>query len=294
MATLHQLEKGILDQVTAVTRGVVAGNRLLDVQAAIGWPSENKLMDIARRPGGVAAIAVYDRKISKDSTRWMPYTLGTDAPTPGLTRTLSNDIINPSASVELTVGGVPIANDAIAVVLEFFGADIPQTDAQVVILNGSETLPAIASSIAAAINGDDVLSTWVSAVAAGPVVTITNTLGAGHLGVAANIGNQAIETREIGRRNRQIQIVIWARTEEERNAVGDRIDQLVAVLSSQFGIQLPDGTWARLLYVNDHSSDDATLNDVLRRDFFVSADYAITSRDVLYAVLAPIPQFAVF
>ena len=293
MATLHQLESAVLSAVQGVTAAVFANGNLLNVKAAIGWPPEKTIMDVAKIEKHLALISVYDRKIAKDSTRWAPYTLGVTQNPTGITTVVSNDTVAASASVTITLGGTVLPNDAVSAVIANPGAFGPVTNAKVVTGSTGDTPTAMATKLAAAITGDATLSTWVTAVAVGAVVTITNRSSTSPLGIASYAGNVANRTMEVGRRLRQLQIACWARTEEERIALTNPIESMIANISANFGLRLADGTVARILYVNDHDIDDATLNDVLRRDFFVSADYAITSQDVLYSVLAPIPQYAV-
>lgn len=289
MAFLHDVEVALLNQVIAAVGSVlfVNGNRV-DVDTAIGWPPEDALQDIAKKKNHSAIISIYDRKISRNSTRWMPITLGTNVSPTGITSTLSNSVIPAGGSVTITIGGAVLPNDAISAVLS---AVSRETCGQVAVVSGS-TPTDVAAQLAGQINGAADMSLLVSAAAAGPVITLTS-LVTGDLNILSATGNIATATREIARRLRQYQIVLWARTEEERIAIGNRLELMVAQMESTFGVTCPDGTMARVNYVNDHDIDDATLEDVMRRDFFVSVDYAITAQDVLYSVLAPIPSFSV-
>jgi hypothetical protein len=45
--------------------------------------------------------------------------------------------------------------------------------------------------------------------------------------------------------------------------------------------------------MSDYDLEDATLEDVYRHDFMVAMDYAVTTVDLLYAVLAPVLNFNV-
>ena len=110
----------------------------------------------------------------------------------------------------------------------------------------------------------------------------------------ANVGNGASRTREIGRRDRHLQVVLWTRTQDDRNTIGNAIDTQIAKLEADFGLTFPDGTLGRVLYAGDQQLDDATLADTYRRDFMVSVDYPITTIDALYAVLAPITRNTTF
>lgn len=290
MAFLHDIEVALLGKVKAAVgqQMMVAGNRV-EIRAAIGWPQIDALHNIAKRDEHLALIAVYDRKVSKNSTRWSPITLGTTPHPTGITSTLSNNVIPGTFSVGLTLGGTVLVNDAVSIIL----SSVSRETTAIVVTAGPQDTPAtMAANLAAAVNADPGMSALVFSSVAGAVVTLSSRVY-DNLLVTSNVGNIADEVREVARRLRQYQIVLWARTEEERIAIGNPLEAMIGLTESQFGLNVGDGTFARLLYVNDHDVDDDTLQDVLRRDFFVSVDYAITTRDVIYSVLAPVPSFSV-
>lgn len=214
--------------------------------------------------------------------------------------------LEPSAIAVISLGGVVGIGDAVSAIFTACGTACGLTEspmagkisafpsaAQVVIGVGGDSTVTMAAKLAAAINGDRQISIWASAAASGSTVILTSLLGDVPLVVQSYVGNAAKRTMEIGRRLRQFQISCWTRTEDERIAVTNPIELIFAELEAVFGLTLADGTPIRLLYVNDHDIEDATLNDVLRRDFFVAADYPITAQDALFSVLAPVPAYSI-
>lgn len=270
--------------------------RLLATRIAIGYPPINALQDAAR--GNIALVGIYDRNIARNSTRWVPFTLSQAVTTALLESTGTPFVVPPLGNGALTLSlasgtSAPAVNDAVSCVVANGGIEPPQTGAQVVIAGAADTPSTMASKLAAAVNGDAVLSTWVSAAAAGAVVTLTSLVSAGPLTVNSWTGNNALRTRDIGRRLRQFAIMAWAAPDEARTALRAPIESLIQQLALNFGVTLSDGTMARILYVSDHDIEDAAAEDLLRADFFLSADYAITAQDVLYSVLAPIPDYSI-
>jgi hypothetical protein len=305
MATLHQIcayleslvESVIPKQIPVKLAG--GGVNIMSTKVAIGWPPINVLQDAARGNQGI--VAVYDRRIARNSTRWNPVEVGRVVKPSTLQSSISNATILPLGSQTITLAGAVAPNDAVSAVLTNRGATFTASvagtfgtpaAAQVVTGGTGDTAATMATKLAAAINADQTLSTWVTAAAVGAVVTLTSILPGAALTLFSATGNTASRTQEIGRRLRQFQIACWAVPDEARSALTDPIEPLIAQLSLS-PPALPDGTFPRISYVNDHDIEDAAMEDLLRRDFFISADYAITAGDVLSSVLAPIPAFQV-
>jgi hypothetical protein len=190
-------------------------------------------------------------------------------------------VLFPGDSATLTFNGPITAGDAAAIILQTSllnqGAVVPSALV-------TDTPVTMAAKAAAMIAVDPTLSTWVTASVSDTTLTLTN-ITAGQLSLTVNIGNGGTETIEIGRRSRHLQIVVWARTPDDRDTVSDPIEQLVATLEYNFGVELNDGTLGRLTFYGDIQRDDATLSDTLRRDFMVCVEYSITTTDQAYAVL---------
>ena len=300
MTTLHAIQTAIADQVSGALAGLQFNDAPLAVDVAPGWPPLKRLQSVAR---GNPCIAVYDRRIVRNSTRWMPFSYDPVLVPATLTTEISRRVINPGGSATITLGATVTVGDAVSALLtnnsttpfstdpDAFQAFTPE--AQVAIGSGSDTPTTMATKLVAQINADSVLTGWgLSAAAAGPVVTIIAGAGKGPFTLASYAGNGGTETREIGRREREFQIVSWNQTEEMRRAVTDPIDVLIAQLENQFGITVPDG-YLRVAYVGDYDVEDGTLQDVYRRDFHLTVEYGLTTTDSLYSVLAPeVAQYA--
>lgn len=257
---------------------------------AVGWPAVNTLQASVAQNGQCVAN-VYDRKLVRNTTRWMPFSYGDTVMPATLTTVISNSYIGAGASRTITLGGTVTAGDAVSCVIVNSGVVPPQSWAEVVIGVAGDTATTMAAKLAAAIIADTNLNPWLIASSAGAVVTLTSRLVAGDLILSSYTGNGGTRTMEIGRRQRELQIVIWAQTEEDRQSVGDPIEELLVSLNSQFGVTFSDGTVGRLVMGADYYCEDDTLQDVYRRDFLFSLDYPITATDALYSVLAPVQQY---
>jgi hypothetical protein len=91
----------------------------------------------------------------------------------------------------------------------------------------------------------------------------------------------------VGRRRRDLCITLWTPTEIARQAVGNPIDSLLATYSTEDWLTLQDGTPARILYEGDQYIEEASVADLYRWDFLLSAEYSVTVTDILYPVLVP-------
>jgi hypothetical protein len=256
----------------------------------VGWPSVNALQNIAR---GGSIVSIYDRKVGRNTTRWSPYTYDLVVIDATLTTEISQQTIQPHGSVSITLGGTVSPWDAVSCVLT---APIPnapsQMDAVVAVSAPGDTPASMATKLAGLINGDSTISTWVTASASGLVVTLTGKL-ASPIAVQSYTGNGGTQMRELSRREAQLQITCWTQTQAARLALVGPITELLASLQVNFGPTFQDGTQARLECENDFPIEDDTLEDVYRHDFLLRVEFPITTQDFLFAVLAPIPAFAV-
>lgn len=299
MATIYSVMGELEKQIRAAVANVVDPAHppaLLPIKTGVGWPPVTALQNVAR--GGVdgpALITVYDRKVGRNTTRWSPFTYNQIATPSTLTTTVQAPQTIPGmGSTVIALGGVPVAGDAASAILSGPGlANQPgRTGAVVAQQVAGDTLAVFATRLAGLINADALLSTWVLASAVGGLITLTSLIG-GPLDVQSFAGNGGTQLRELARRESQLQITIWAQTEQARAAIVVAVQASLAAAQVNFGVTTPDGTAARLEMQNDFPIEDDTLEDVYRHDFLVTADFAITTQDQLYAVLAPVPAFAV-
>jgi hypothetical protein len=114
----------------------------------------------------------------------------------------------------------------------------------------------------------------MSAMLAGDVITVTN-ISAAALPVRAGVVNVGGFTQEIYRQKREIQVTLWTRTPQERERYGTILENTFAQAEVNFGIQLADQSWARLMIEDDMVWKDSQLQNIFRRDFIVSLDYPV-------------------
>lgn len=250
--------------------------------AAIGYPPVKALQNVAK--SGPALVSIYDRKLSKNSTRWGTYVASQTVIPATLTTALAVDHLAPGQSTTITLGGSMTPGDAVSALAIILGGN---TGAVVVSGTGADTPTTMATKLAAAISTDSSMAGLLTATASGPVVTVTNTAAVA-LALGSYAGNGGTQTREIGRRDQQVQVILWAKTVEQRNTMVAVLADAIAESELGFGPPLPDGSMARLSYVSDYDLEDNTLEDTYRHDFMVGLDYPVTVTDVLYAVLAPV------
>lgn len=284
MTSQFDVLNGLLGMVNVAL--APGGVPITPYQAAIGYPSIGVLQNIAK--GGPAIVSIYDRKISKNSTRWNPFVITQTATPATLTTTLSQSGVRPGGTAQITLGGTVSLGDAVSALAVSVGN---KTSAVVAIGGASDTPTTMATQLAGLINSDPSYTGVMSATAAGPVVTLTNLRTIG-LGLASYVGNGGSQTREIGRRMIGVQIIIWAQTVEIRNLMTAALAIVIAEAELNFG-PAPDGTAGRLDYVSDYDLEDDTLSDSYRHDFMLSMDYTVTTVDALYAVLAPVLNYSV-
>lgn len=270
-------------------------------QIGIGWPALPALQEVAR--GGAALVTVYDRRVGRNVMRWNPYAYNQTTTTAVLTTAVvpASGAIAVGGSATITLANAGIG-DAVSCVIRNAAVvpGVPKTDlgttaAQVVSAVSGDTAPTMAAKLAVAINGDTTLSAWVSAAAVGPAVTLTSLLASGApLIVQSFTGNGGSQQRELIRKERQFQVTAWTQTELLREALCDPVDNALAVAQATFGgVTDANGNPIRVTQVNDFDLEDDTLEDVYRHDFLVTLEYPVTTTDQLYAVLAPVAEFAV-
>ena len=279
MATAHQVQASLQESIASTLAQVAVGGTPVTVTTAIGWPPIKVLHEIVRQPGINAAIGIYDMKSTKNVTRWAPTVLSQTMNLAGVIATLGN-ITLPTV---LTLSGAVIPGDAIGLTVCLGGAN---SAGAVAVLAGTETLTAAAVEVVAAIAADPIMGPAVNATAVGNTVILSAVDGYPHFVVAAT-GNVGVQVTEVGRRQRDMQVVIWTGTELARQAVTDPIETLIANLeSSGDWMQLPDGTQGRMTFIDDYYIETGSPVDLYRRDFHVEVEYGVTTLDPLYTVLA--------
>jgi hypothetical protein len=301
VSSLYDVMGALAAAVKAATTGLTVGSPPVALNVAVGtdWPSINVLQNVANGTSG-PVVAVFDRRVGKNSTRWSPFIYNQVTTAATLTTAVvpASGVVAPLGACTIDLGGTPGVADAVscvvtnrALVVSLDGVLGPTMAAQVVSAIAGDTASTMAAKLAAAINGDATLGTWLSAVAAGPVVTLTSLVAGAPLLVQSFAGNGGSQTRELGRRDRQFSITVWVATLEARRVIVDAIAALIANLQVVF-LTAADGAPVQVLFGNDFDLDDNTLEDVYRHDFLVHVDYGVTTTDQLYAVLAPVRAYS--
>jgi hypothetical protein len=281
MATAFGALSLLSSLVTQAVQGVLVGGQPPVV--GVGWPNVNALQDVGRTR--TALVNIYNRRAQR-TTRWPPMLMA-PPPSVGVTIAPASLEVPAGGTATVTLGGSPLANDAVGLtvthLLQVSGATV--TEAQAV------SPSQFASDLATAVNATAPVSSWLAASASGAVVTLRS-LGPA-VSVATAAGTQVSAFIEVARELRHCSIHVWTARELDREAVGDPIVASLAQLTSQFGAQFPDGTWARVRYEGDLYVEDDLFKDLYRRDLFVDLEYGITTTELLYSVLVPIPQWQI-
>lgn len=309
MATLQTLLETVQLLVAEATSGLSMFNSPVLVNTGTGWPPVQTVQQIVKMSPPTALVSVFDRKTGHDSTRWIPATVAQMVVLSSVASSPTSQTILPFGVGSIAISGTPAPGDAVSLVVYapgVWGAADPgdgsytatPTGAGVASAAPGDSSSALARALAATVAATPALAATVAATSSGPLVTVTN-LTNRVIVVSTFTGNGAVNTTEIGRRMRDLQIVTWSPTPEVLDLVCDPIEAMVAQIEmfrgsqGQFfaGLPFPDGTSGRLRALNDYRIDDATLTDLYRRDIWVSVDYPVTVKDQLYAVLAPILSY---
>ena len=291
MATAHQVQAALQNAVTETLTITAVGGQPIGVTAAIGWPPIKVLQDAARAPGINAVIGVYDRASTKNVTRWGSLPLGQTMNPTGVTAAINTPVIAPGLQAIITLGGTILQGDAIGFLVGSITASLNvltsnstyQVTGTVGVLSVG-TLAAAAMTLANAINSDPATNGLVSASASGSTVIVTS-LSNVNLYVSTNSGNTGSLITEVGRRCRDLQIVVWTGTELARQAVSDPIEAMIATFETGDWLPLPDGTLGRVRFMDDYYIEQSSPMDLYRRDFHLDVEYPITTIDNLYSVL---------
>lgn len=221
MPTLHVVQAALQEAVAAVMTNITAlyispgkdpVTLPISVMTGIGWPSVQMLQKNVK--GASAVVSIYDRKMSRNSTRWNPLILS-DVVTPAaLTSQLSQSTLNPGQSLNLILGtsnqsGLVNAGDAVSLIVTNRAAEPTQVTGKISLDDGTgnigldgggailqdnpsgpyiwtpqtavvatgvatDTPQTIAQQLAALINAKSDLSSWISVQVMGSQLTITN------------------------------------------------------------------------------------------------------------------------
>lgn len=309
MATLYQLLAAVQAQTEVVTSGLSISQVPIQVQVGTHWPPMRTLQQVVKLNPPGALVSVFDRKVSKDSTRWIPSTSVLTSTPATLSSSPTSQIIPAGSSGVITITGPVSAGDAISLVVSSYRAALGNPGdgtvaftpsiGEVVSPPPTASAADVATQLAAAVAGDPAGSVQlVQVTASGTTLIVTNTSPASVV-VQTYTGNGGSKLTEIARRERDVQVTIWAPSDEILQTVSDPVEDMIAQIETfrghtgeyTAGLALADGTYARVRMLNDFLIDDAVLSDTYRRDFIFCMDYGVTTQDNLYSVLSMTTAF---
>ena len=289
MASAHTLLSVMQAAISGVTGSVIGAYGPIAVRVGLAFPPIKVLQANVR--GGTALVSVVDRKVVHNTTRWKPSAIA-DAVTPAtLTSQISSSTVNGLYAQTITLGGTITPGDAVSCIV----ISGPIIAGVVVVAVAGDTLLSMVNKLASVAAADATMAR-VATIATGPT-TLTlaakSATYASYFKVHSTTGNAGTRLTEIGRRSRQLQVIVWTNSIEDRDTIGDMIEAMLAKMEAgrspyEAGLLFPDGTTGRLINTSDFNLDEATASDTYRRDFLFSVDYPVTSTDALYAVLAQI------
>lgn len=285
MATLPDVMATLVQQVTNATENLTINSNSVNVEVGEGWPNIDARQDVAR--GGIAVVGVY-HKMTNYSKPYFPYTRAyVDNPV-GIKSDISNGVIGPGDSATITLS---LANGSTQVNIDDAVSAYIQnssiSDAGVGIATAGETLATLATKLAVAINSRSPINTWVSAVASGPQVTLTNNSN-NILRLNSYVGNTRSLTQSVQTAHRNIQIIVWSGDKDIRDTVGIRINTLLASLEDNYGFQTLSGELIRVFNQGERSDDQNMQSDIYRVDYQVLLEHSVDMSEEAWSVLAPI------
>lgn len=221
-----------------------------DVVVFGGWPIPANLD--ADLTVGKSNVSIYATTMERPTTRfptdWLQSTINPET----ITLTITGTTI-------LTVGGTVTTPQTCMVIVNHtaYAYEVQEDD----------TLDTIAAGIA------DLIP---SAVAVGPVVTISNSYS-----LIARISVPGIGIRELKRQERVFMISVWSPNDTIRTSLISAIDILFA---STERFALPDNFYARLKYHSSPITDMMEKSKLYRRDLLYTVEYATTQTEIEYTI----------
>jgi len=286
MSSWNAVYQGLRNQIIGALDGLVPANSI-----TIGY-SATFLLQTAGQPDNILAqqaqtldnspiVMVYDRGMSRDVTRWIPYQATPWVVTePEVTFSLASSYLSYDQSTTLDILTPGTAGDALGISVNGPGL---MTGA-VFTASGATSVDGFASGVASAVNED--LVGILSATVSGGTVILTNE-SAGDLILNANAANLASSLYEVHRVRRSAQVIVLANRPSALDMVGEPLAQLFGELEVTYGYQLPTGNYVRLINEGDIVLWDNVQANLARRDWMLSLEYGVDLTNTGYAVLAP-------
>jgi len=286
MSSWNAVYQGLRNQIIGALDGLVPANSI-----TIGY-SATFLLQTAGQPDNILAqnaqtldnspiVMVYDRGMSRDVTRWIPYQATPWVVTePEVTFSLASPYLSYDQSATLDILSPGAAGDALGISVNGPGL----VTGAVFTASGATSVEGFASGIASAVNED--LAGILSATVSGGTVILTNE-SAGDLILNANAANLASSLYEVHRVRRSAQVIVLANRPSALDLVGEPLAQLFGELEVTYGYQLPTGNYVRLINEGDIVLWDNVQANLARRDWMLSLEYGVDLTNTGYAVLAP-------
>lgn len=244
MATLQ----GVMDALTAAIRTAV--NPLsLPYVCYSGWVDQDALkVDVA--DGTRSHITVYPLPAEKNTTRfpvdWMP----TSSVSPKLTASVSRNVI--------TFGGTPDPAGNVAVTVNQ-NAPVIYTEVN------ADTLPTVASNVAAAINA--AILAGITASASGDSVTVNGTPSPAVSVTLGAAGSLISIQRQI---EKDFLVTVWARSAADRDSLAETLD---ASLGNMHRMAISNDFPARIIYQRTNIFEPQHNAPAYRRDLVYSVEW---------------------
>lgn len=238
------------------------------------------IQNLAR--GGPALIGIFDRHMSRNTTRWNIIGLTPTLPDPKIVSTVSNSNLFPGFSQTITLSVGVNVGDAVSAIIKS-GVN---TYSQATIAQEGATLDSMATNLAAAINSDPKMGQFVIASATGPVVNLVNIGGIGQQ-LSSLTGSAGSQITEWAREEHSVQVDLMAQTYQQRNAIGSQLLGQFAKTQATFGLKQPDGTWMRVRINSNMPSRDTSNSDIYRWIFLLDIEIGLTTADAVYTMIQP-------
>lgn len=277
MATGEMVLYAVLSGVQNTIGASVSNNGVsVPVSTFLDFPSMETLQNSV--VSNTCLVSIFDHGGAKDVTRFIKYRTIPDQIVPaGVSVAVSNQNIPANSAITIQFSGVPTINDVFVLQLS-----LPLTLPYCYFVPTSVvTLTEYVTNVQNSINNiySNILETSIN----NDTLTIKNNTDF-PIFISASIGNLVNSFYEVGRRKRNIQVSVWSSQEQVRSIVGSMLETYFETVAFQFGLQLSDGTYARLELENDILMKDFQMQDIFRRDFFLDLEYSIMSTEQSYSI----------
>jgi hypothetical protein len=279
MAALTDVNAELLSQVQAAL--TAAG---INATTCLYYPTDDMIEAVASSK--VPLVAIYLRT-STFYNKNMRYRRETDPGVCGIAATLPENLLLPGQSVSLTLAyaidqSAVQVNDGVAFYVRNGNGQIGASYNAV----SGDTLNSVATGLAAAIN-TNFANNSITASANVAVVTITNSNETIGYQAATATGNVSTAREAVQWASRSYQIIAYSADLDDREAIQECIENVLAAADDNYGFYLTSGEAIRIKMTGGKSGDADTQKDIYRDDFIFTVDHAVDAIETLYAILMP-------